>query len=205
MTIDVFDKDGKPQTWAWLEQKYRVRLRDAGAGAKFRLVRVDETDGPAVFIVDVRDAQGRPKTNQPVAFHWKEVGQEEKAVDLRKDPDLKSRWFDHALVQQSSVNGDTGFGFGSGSITRADGGPHTLWVLSPTLPSDALSGVGWLGGTNHMGPNRLTFQIVEETEGSGGGNEGGAGGNRPTDSELLARLDALHADLRKVMKHLGIS
>ena len=35
-----------------------------------------------------------------------------------------------------------------------------MWVLSPSLKSDGLAGVGMLGGTNHEGPLSLTFQIT---------------------------------------------
>jgi hypothetical protein len=202
MTIDVFDRTGQQRDLAWLETNYKVKVLDAGKGSKFKLVRVDETEGPAVFIVDVRNEEGKPDVNRPVGNHWPGVEQDDNGKDLRGGG-LKSLWKDHAIIQRTSSNGDTGFGFGSGDVMHADGGVHTLWVLSPSLPSDALSGVGWLGGTDHRGPNRLTFQIVQSDE---GGNEGdGGNGGNGGGEDVMAELRALHADLRKVMKHLGVS
>lgn len=202
MSIDVFDRNGTRRDQAWLEATYKVQVLDAGPGPKFKLVRVDETEGPAVFIVDVRNEQGNGMNQQPVANHWPGVEHDGQRKDLR-DGGLKSVWRDFAIIQRTSSNGDTGFGFGGGSVMHENGGPHTLWVLSPSLPSDALSRVGWDGGTNHRGPCRLTFQVVQGDEppsddgGSGGNGDGGSG-------ELLAELKALHADLQKLMRHLGV-
>ncbi|QLQ05112.1 MAG: hypothetical protein HZY76_02710 [Anaerolineae bacterium] len=75
-------------------------------------------------------------------------------------------------------------------MIKEQGGPHTLWVVSPSLPSDGLTRVGWLGGTDHRGPCRLTFREVEES-------------SPPAGDDVTARLDAIHADLRRLMQHLG--
>lgn len=157
--MQVFDASGVQRDWAWLASKYKCKLLTAPTTSAFRLVRVDETIGPAVFVVDVRNAANGPQAGQPVAFHWPGVEDDDKAVDLRVGG-VKSVWFDRALVQYTAAGGDTGFGFGGGSVIH-DTGPHTLWVLSPSLPSDALTGVGWLGGTDHACPGRLTFRIIE--------------------------------------------
>lgn len=159
MTPRVYDVTGTERDMAWLRQKYgNVRFLDAGAGVKFRLVRVDETSGPATIMVRVLDAQGGNQNRQPVANHW-------------PDPDLPSLsggglqtlWHPRAAVQQTD-GGHTGFGIGTGSYIRnfEEGGPHTLWVLSPSLKSDGLAGVGMLGGTNHDGPLSMVFQIGED-------------------------------------------
>ena len=70
-------------------------------------------------------------------------------------------WETRAIHQFTDSNGYTGFGLGTGSYIKdvAEGGPHTIWVLSPSLSSDGLTGVGMLGGTNHRGPLSLVFQI----------------------------------------------
>lgn len=212
--FDVFDKDRNRRDFQWLQDKFKVEFKDADPGKKFKLVRVDEIEGPTVFIVQVRNEQGEAHRNQPVAFSWKEVNELSNAVDLTQDPNLKSRWHTHALIQNTNNNGDTGFGFGGGSVIKADGGSHTLWVLSQSLKSDALAKVGWLGGTDHIDPNRLTFQIVDEPDVGGpdiGDDETDdlIGDNdseqpNPSNRELIAKIDSLHSDLRKLMNHFGL-
>ena len=194
MSIAVYDKGGTQRDLAWLEATYHVKVLDAGEVPKFRLVRIDEMEGPAVFIAQVRNEEGKAHAKQPVANHWPGVENDEKTKDLR-NVGLKSVWFDHAIIQDTDANGDTGFGYGGGSVIHAEGGPHTLWVLSPSLPSDALSRVGWLGGTDHRGPCRLTFQITK----------GGGPVVPPLDGDVMAKLEAIHNDLRKLMAHLGAS
>lgn len=155
--MDVFDKDGVQRDMAWLRQKYgNVQLLDAGAGSKFSLVRVDETEGPAVIKVRVLNEQGQPHGGQPVANHWPDPA----LPDLR-NAGLRTLWRDRAAYQNTDGAGFTGFGIGTGSYigNLQEGGPHVVWVLSPSLASDGLSGVGMLGGTNHAGPLFLTFQI----------------------------------------------
>lgn len=158
--MDVFDKDGQLRDLAWLQAKYgNVQFLDAGTGLKFRLARVDETEGPAVIKVRVLDRQGAPLARQPIANHWPDPS----LPDLR-NAELKTLWRDRAGHQQSDSAGFTGFGLGTGSYIRdlTEGGPHVVWVLSPSLRSDGLSGIGMLGGTNHAGPLFLTFQIGED-------------------------------------------
>lgn len=158
--MDVFDKNGVQRDMAWLRQKYgNVQFLDAGPGKKFRLARVDETEGPAVIKVRVLNEQGLPHADQPVANHWPDPA----LPDLR-NAGLKTLWRDRAVHQPTDSAGFTGFGLGTGSYigNLQEGGPHVVWVLSPSLASDGLSGVGMLGGTNHAGPLFLTFQIGED-------------------------------------------
>jgi hypothetical protein len=201
MGFDVYDRNGTKRDYDWLRATYgNVQFLDAGAVAKFKLLRVDETEGPAVIKVRVMNEQGKPHVGQPVANAWPDPS----LPDLR-NKGLKSVWREHAMWQNTDSDGFTGFGIGTGSYIKdlAVGGPHTIWVLSPSLPSDGISGIGMLGGTEHRGPLFLTFGIVGES-GDGGG-EGDGGGTIPPESlaQLNAKLDALQADLRKLMQHLG--
>lgn len=190
MTPKVFDVSGTERDMAWLREKYgNVTFLDAGDGRKFALIRVDETEGNALIKVLVLDEKGLPQVSQPVANHWPD-----KTLPDLRGGDIKTLWHDRACVQNTDVNGLTGFGLGSGSFIRdlSIGGPHTLWILSPSLPSDGLAGVGMLGGTNHMGPLFLTFQIVDE-----------APQPPPPAEDMLAKLEIIHADLLCLMRHLG--
>lgn len=160
MLPQIFDKDGLLRDWGWLRLKYgNVQFLDAGMGAKFKLARIDETEGPAVLKARVMDRQGTPQGGQPVANHWPDA-----TLPSLANSGLQTLWRDRAAHQNTDGAGFTGFGLGTGSYIRdlAEGGPHTVWVLSPTLPSDGVSGLGMLGGTNHAGPLFLTFQIGNE-------------------------------------------
>lgn len=156
----IYDQNGAERDLAWLRNKYgNVRVLDAGPVRKFKLVRVDETEGPAVIMVRVLDTNGATMMNQPVANHWPDD-----TLPLLTGGGLKTTWQPRAAVQRTEATGYTGFGIGTGSYigNLVEGGPHTLWVLSPSLPSDGLAGVGMLGGTNHAGPLSLVFQIGED-------------------------------------------
>ena len=61
-------------------------------------------------------------------------------------------------------NGVAKFTFGHSGMVGDDGGPFANWVLSPSLKSDGLARVGWLGGTNHHGMLHLVFQIVDDSD-----------------------------------------
>lgn len=158
--MDVFDKNGMQRDMTWLRQKYgNVQFLDAGPGKKFKLARVDETEGPAVIKVRVLNEQGQSHGGQPVANHWPDNS----LPDLR-NAGLKTLWRDRAVHQPTDSAGFTGFGLGTGSYigNLQEGGPHVVWVLSPSLASDGISGLGMLGGTVHEGPLFLTFQIGED-------------------------------------------
>jgi len=160
MPPQVFDLSGEQRDWDWLQERYgNVQFLNAGPGEKFRLVRVDETEGPATLKVRVINSDGVPQVNQPVANHWPDPELE----DLRHRG-LKTLWRDRAVYQHIELSGFTGFGLGTGSYIHnlQEGGPHVVWVLSPSLPSDGMSGIGMLGGTIHKGPLFLTFQVGED-------------------------------------------
>ena len=209
MPPEIYDKDGVRRDEAWLRQKYgNVQFLDAGAGPKFRLARVDETEGPAVLKVRLLDRQGQPHSSQPVANHWPDS-----SLPYLGNSGLKTLWRDRAIYQNTDSAGFTGFGLGTGSYigNLQEGGPHTVWVLSPSLASDGISGLGMLGGTNHAGPLFITFQIGEETSPPAPPPtpppptppapppEPGTVSNEA----LMAKLEQVHADLKRLMAHLG--
>lgn len=159
----VFDKHGTERSMNWLRLKYgNVRYLDAGNTTKFKLIEVRETTGRAVFRVLVVHDQGGPQYAQPVINHYPDP-----SLPSLLDGGLKTLYHDYGLVLRTGADGLCDFGFGKGSMIRdlGAGGPHTFWIGSPTLPSDGLAGVGWLGGTDHDGPNLMVFQIVAAEEG----------------------------------------
>lgn len=200
MAPEIYDKSGVRRDMAWLQQKYgNVQFLDAGSGPKFRLVRVDETEGPAVLKIRLLNQQGQPHAGQPVANHWPD-----NSLPYLGNSGLKTLWRDRAVYQNTDSEGFTGFGLGTGSYigNLQQGGPHVVWVLSPSLASDGMSGLGMLGGTNHAGPLFLTFQVGDETATpppTPPPPEPGTVSNE----QLLAKLEQVHADLQRLMAHLG--
>lgn len=159
MEPEVYDAGGVRRDWAYLTQTYgpSVRYLDAGAAPKFRLMRIDETVQRTEIKLRVLDVQGQPAQNF-IALHWMNA---EPPLPSLHGGGLLSLWEDTGIVQMTNAEGFTAFGMGSGGIYGHDGGPYTAWVASPSLRSDGLAGIGWLGGTQYQGPLFLTFQIVE--------------------------------------------
>ena len=161
----ILDKDGNQRDWAWLQEQYgNVRLLAAVGYPRFKLVKIQETEGPQLFQVDLLNQHGIPHTGQPVCLSWPSLANP--SFDI---PEIgegsKSMYAPRGIVQWTE-NGTTGFGLGRDSYTKdyAVGGPYSAWVLSPSTYSDCLTGVGWQtrpAYSNHKGPCRLTFQIVE--------------------------------------------
>ena len=110
-----------------------------------------------------------------------------------------------ALVQTTDNRGLLGFGLGAGSHIRELllGGPHTLWLVDQDLPSDGISGVGMLGGTNHHGPLTLTFRATKGTGPAPAPPVGPADATAQKLEEIIGRLDLLQRDLEQLMRHFG--
>jgi len=201
MPPEIYDQNGNRRDATWLREKYgKVQFLDAGPGPKFRLVRVDETEGPAVLKVRLLDQQGQPHIGQPVANHWPDS-----TLPYLGNSGLKTLWRDQAVYQSTDSAGFTGFGLGTGSYIRdlREGGPHVIWVLSPSLASDGLSGVGMLGGTNHAGPLFLTFQVGEDTAPPPPPPPPPEPGT-VSNEQLMAKLEQVHSDLLRLMAHLDV-
>jgi len=115
----------------------------------WRLAKVMETEGPAIiqaFAVE----DGAPAIEVPIWNSWPD-----NSLPMTPWP---YAWMQRAMCQGTDgVDGTTGFGLGGGSYYFPPGnGPHTLWC-GEVLPSQGITGVGMLSGTNHMGPLRLTW------------------------------------------------
>jgi len=200
MAPEIYDVNGTQRDMTWLRETYgNVQFLDAEEGPKFALTRVDETTGTALIKVRVLDLTGLPVQGQPVANHWPDPS----LPDLRGSGS-QTLWHDRAHVQNTDSNGLTGFGLGRGSYIGdlSEGGPHTLWVLSPTVYSDGLSGVGMLGGTNHNGPLSLTFQIQDQVTPPPPPPPGSDPVMEKLD-EVMERLELIQGDLRQLKRHFG--
>ena len=162
MTVPVvLDLNGTMRDWAWLRAKYgNVSYLEAAGYPKFQLIKVEEMEGPQTMIVNSEDENGAPHSGQPVVLSWPSLVAAV-AGSARHSRGIEVLLHSRGVIQRTE-NGCTGFGLGGGSYISdpAVGGPYSVFVLSPSTYSDCLTGTGWLGGTNHMGPCRLTFRIV---------------------------------------------
>ncbi|HEY65545.1 MAG TPA: hypothetical protein G4O02_13345 [Caldilineae bacterium] len=201
MNVEVFDRHGVKRDWDWLRDVYgNVMLLDGGPRPKFTLVRVDETEGPAVIVVRIQRLDGSPVVDQPVANHWPDPD-----LPSLEGGELKTLWRTTGVHQRTDRNGYTGFGLGPGSyiLDPVLGGPHVIWVLSPSLRSDGISGVGMLPGTNHRGPLHLTFVLDDRSPEEV--IEPPPSEREATLAELLAEMRVIRSVLESLADHLGVT
>jgi hypothetical protein len=193
MTLPVvIDLNGTERDWAWLRAKYgNVTYLEAAQYPKFQLIKVEETEGPAIMMVSLLNESGAPHSGQPVVLSWPSLAAP--SQDIPAIPVGSKSCYTSRGVIQKTENGCTGFGLGGGSYISnpAVGGPYSVFVLSPSVFSDCLTGTGWLGGTNHMGPCRLTFRIMSAGVVPEPEPEPGA------DGDVLAKLDRMIAILER--------
>lgn len=184
MRTKVFDENGQERTLQWLAASYDgcgvLPADTTGATEVWRLAAIYVTEGPAVLKIETRRGDG-PAANQPVALTWPNLS--------NPSPDLATisttnNWSPRAVVSRTGPDGLYGAGLGS-----TFGPFYHAWVVS-TAPSDCLTGAGMKGGTNHRGPLHGVW-VLQPVD------------TDPPDDQILARLEALHTDLKQLMRHLG--
>ena len=145
----VYDQEGNPRDWHWLIANFgaiRVERTEVPEGVShvYRIVKLQDAEGPAVKIVHVEDEAGKPQAGVRVVRYWPD------APKLPEWPPPVSRWQEQGVYGDTNVNGDIGFGMGRGDYYfPPNGGASAVWVASSTGPSDYISGMGMLGATNH--------------------------------------------------------
>jgi hypothetical protein len=145
----IFDQQGEERNWDWLTANFgAVVLERAeaveGTGWLYRIVKLQDAEGPAVQLVNVKDQDGNPLDGVRVVRHWPD------APVLPNWPLPASRWRDRGVYGETGVNGDVGFGMGHGDYYfPPTGGASAVWIASQDGPADLISGLGMLGGTNH--------------------------------------------------------
>ena len=108
----------------------------------------------------------------------------------------------------SALDDWTGAGIGEG-VTLANlfareqpdaGAPVvTLWASGATLLLwHAVTGLGWLGGTDHACPGRLTFQIV-----AGGAPDPDPEPPSDFEAHVIALLTRIATGIERLSAHLG--
>jgi hypothetical protein len=138
--LAIYDKYGTEQDWDWLVANFGAVTLERGCGeASVQVLR--ETEGPTALVVRVENADGDPVENVPVVFYWP-------AAPLLL-PEQQACGLTRGEVILTKSNGNAEFSMGPGVYYfPPDGGPHVAWVA--VEGSDCLSGLGMLGGTNHI-------------------------------------------------------
>jgi hypothetical protein len=85
------------------------------------------------------------------------------------------------------------FQIGSSSWIRDGRGPYSVFVLSPTIGSDCMDGIGWMGGTNHVGPCELFFAADADPDPE----------PDPQPDDVTGYLAHISATLDRLTAHLG--
>ena len=156
----VFDHRGQERDWDWLISTFgavrmeRVKV-PSGVNKVFRLVKLQDMQGPGVQVVHVSDKEGNPLEGVRVARYWPD------APELPAWPRPTSMWRRRGVYGETNVNGDIGFGMGAGDYYYEPRlGASAVWVADERGPSDLISGLGMVGGTAHRHLD-VYFQLQE--------------------------------------------
>jgi lysozyme len=123
-TVKVYDMNGTLRDWAWVQTTYGlVEILPADG---YRVVQLNEIEGPMAFTCTLLSEAGAPVPGQQVAYIW---------------PDGEQ-------IEVTNSNGVAEHSAGAGEGYAPPGpGPISWEVRSGT--SDMITGLGWLLGTNH--------------------------------------------------------
>ena len=132
--------------------------------ACFKLVGVYWRQGVAAFIPHVLQASGDRYPSILLARHFPGVNQ----FNINNpDQDLRPYYGDGSggyTAGFTGPEGDLGMAYGPGNVMGVNGGVDVIWPVASPPPQepqycDALSRLGWVGGTDHLNPNPV-FQVV---------------------------------------------
>jgi hypothetical protein len=145
----IVDQQGFERDWDWLVEQFgpisleRATL-PAGAECAYRIVRLQDAEGPAVQIASIENHVGTNRAGARVVRHWPD------APMLPAWPPPTSRWRTRGVFGSTDKRGCVGFGMGPGEYySPPHSGPCGLWIADPAGPSDYVEGLGMLGLSNH--------------------------------------------------------
>lgn len=147
----IYDLHGNEQDEQWLRSNYGdVEIQEC-IGSAYTVSELREVEGPMAIDVRVRSDVGAP-VGGVVAVFWYSTAQE-----LPND----SGWFMRGATAVTNIDGKTDFIMsGDSAYFLPSAGPHNIWLYGDCF-SVMISGLGWLGGTNHRHLN-ITFAIKEQ-------------------------------------------
>jgi len=101
----------------------------------------------STLLVKVKDLNGKPMEDIPVAWWWPDVKQAHDAVfDV-----VMGKW---CIRGVTNAMGEVGFGMGDGAYYWPDKGqlgPHQVWIFGHKTP--LIQGLGMVAATNHQHPD----------------------------------------------------
>lgn len=158
--IKCYDWQGNPITLAALQAKYKIVVRRAeekGAVASghevFRVTALREKAGTTAVIARCLLADGSADAGRAVAGHW----------DGAPARDVPGQWESNYEVGATNALGEVAaITMGSGGVIGPDGGPHSVWVVSPSTLSDCVDKIGWDGGTDHWHVDPQFTLIIQQ-------------------------------------------
>lgn len=154
----IFDQQGQEHDWAWLVTNLgaiNLERAESTTGRVFRVVKLQDAEGPAVQIVKVADQDGKPLVGVNVVRWWPD------APNLPTWGAEVGRWPTCGVYGPTDDSGDIGFGMGHGDYYfPPDGGASGVWVADIKGQSDFVSGLGMLGGTNHRHVD-VFYQLID--------------------------------------------
>ena len=162
----VYGSDGGVHDWAWLQANWGKRIQCAELGSSvhhFHLsaVAIDISGNTNVSIY-CSYADGSPCISQPATYSFPLLDEPSSAL-ATIPTDYVTRYAIRGVTNKNlTLNGFLGFQQGSGTWINSDTGqgPLSVWMLSPTTPSDGITYTGWKPGTEHHGPVILYFKEV---------------------------------------------
>jgi hypothetical protein len=154
MDMRVYDWQGNERDTGYLKARYGnfvIHPAPAGEGPVYKLAALREkVNTAATLVVRVTNQEGTPLEGVHVAWYW---------PDAPADPGVGPRGGlppqmrpGRAVSGFTNLNGDTGFGMGSGAYYfphEGQTGPHATWIHGQATRSDVILGLGMLGATNH--------------------------------------------------------
>lgn len=154
--VQVVDFQGNVTTWDWLVATFGPYVQvTAGAttGKRWRVKQLRARDGYAALVA-VTEAQPGTK----VARHWPDASELPSTVQPQN--------YRRGVWDVTKSDATIGFPMGTGDYywpnDPASRGVSALWVAEG-VPSDTVSGLGMLGGTNHQHLD-VVFELVDGSE-----------------------------------------
>ena len=189
----ILDRTGQKRDWKWVEQQFGYQLRRAPKrsvdGRVFRLVKLQESETGPLYVVEVKDAKGRPLTDYLAAQYFQDAPNE-----IGHFANQEWHGLNRAVFGYPDAIGNWGIRFGPEDLQTRGQGAFAFFILSSEAPSDVLARVGPLTDTNYR-TLRPTFKMVGE----------GPAAARAGDDSLVwdARLDVLGITLKRAEPKAG--
>jgi hypothetical protein len=195
----ILDIDGQQRDWDWVQQEFGYELQRAPTlsadGKVFRLIELQEVEGSSLFVIQARNERNQGLSRYYAAFSWPDAPKDIKSFDNQD-------W--HGLTRAAygypDALGNWGMGLGSESKQPPGAGECAAFMLSSEIPSDVLSRVGPLDGTDYR-MLRPTFKLIVE----GGTSSSTSGGSESSEDEVIwdPRLDELGITLKSASPQSG--